>query len=626
MSRHERARRASDIGSGIFSRIFSSYGKLDAVWRGGAVYGAFSRFRDVRWVKRMRRGVARSVERSMILRAMRTVFSALPWLTVRSYGMFFFSFGFYTSVIFAIKTVATSLTADIDALLTGAAFILLSVPLLFSTKTLAGAVISSRFASYLVIDILGYRREKAASETVPRRRLDIMFIAGMILGLLTFFVEPHQVVGAILLILLAGAVFCNPETGVILLFALFPLLRDMYLSLLVTLIFLSYLIKLICGRRTMRFDIADTFMMVFFMMTALAEIINYGAGTHGAVRTVRLLYMSVYFLAVNMISNSAWRSRLMRAMMLGASIMAVISIGSIFEDVLTEFTVGVGSKDIISLTGWLSDVSGAAEISSYYLAMMLPVMIAYLLRRGIGKKRLNILFFSLVTVAAAALTMSRGLWFGAIAGVIVMLLIFDMRLAFIPAAAAVCVTAAAALLPESMRAGIEGIFDMSGALTRNRIAVRALSGSIFFDNIFGGIGGGEGVFYDMYNAYSTVGASADNSQSLFLQIGVELGIFGLLVFLLAVIFLLIKSFTGSVRGADRSNRLCSGALAAGLTAALMIGVSNYIWVDDRMLLLFFMFAGAVSSYSAGLSAPDEDSADIGTVTGDEKTASVDIGY
>lgn len=619
-------RTAGSLRDGIFGRIFTSYDKIESARCGGAIFDVFSRIRTSRTALRIRRGIARSVEGSFIARAAGRLGSALPWMTLRSYGTFLFSLGFYTSIIYAIKAVATTLTADTDALVSGVMLMLLSVPLLLSGKTLAEAVLSSGLSSFLVFDILGFRRDEAEAGRSPHKRADMMFLVGMAMGLLTFYIEPYHIIGAFLSLVLLFVVMSKPESGVILLYALFPFFPDLQLSAIILITLVSYLVKLACGRRTLRFDTVDAFMLVFFLLIAAAELINYGAGTEYTGTPRRVIYMTAYFLTTNLMSNQAWRSRMIRALMFGGSAVAVVSIISVFSDPMTAAIAGTGSQSVAGLGAWFDSVICSAEESSYYLAMMLPVMAAYVFRRGNGKRRLNVLFFSIVTLTAAVLTMSRGIWLGAVAGIVLLLIICDPRFILLPAAAAVGVPAVIMLIPQDARAGVMTLFDMSGALTQDRVAVRRLSSMIFFDNFLGGIGRGDGVFYSVYNSYSSVGASADNSQNLFLEIGVELGVFGLLVFILATVFLLMKSFTGAKRAPDRARRICSVALACGLFAALISGLSSYIWLDERMFFLFFMFAGAASAYNDEMATDPGCEVIPGIVNGDGNTASIDIEY
>ena len=624
MSKHGMFRRAAEsLEGGFFGRVFTSYEKIETAWRGGVIYGALSGIRTSRTMARVRRGVSRSVENSLFIRSFKRFFSVLPWMSLRSYGMFLLSLGFYTSVIYAIKSVATSLTADMDALIVGVMLIVLSLPLMFSHKTLAESVTSSGFISYLAFDILGFRREGAEAGREPYSRSDMAFLAGMIAGLATFYIEPLRVISAILSILLLYVVAAKPETGLVLIFALFPFFSDGQLMFFILLVSASYILKFICGRRTLRFDAVDTFMLIFFVLAIMAELINYGIGTGIHADPRRIVFMLMYFLTANLITNQAWRSRLIRSLMFGCSALAVVSIAAFLGETFTVFAET--GKIIFGETSGLTNViTQNADASSYYLAMTMPIMIAYFMRRGTGGKRLNMLFFAIVILTAATLTMSRGLWLGALAGVLLFLAACDLRFLLIPVAAAVGLPAALLLLPDGPRAELIAMLDISSPMAQRRVFIRRLSFNIFTDNFLGGIGSGDGVFSAVYDSYTPVGAAADNAQNLFLGIGVGLGIFGLIVFIVSQFLLLAKAFSGAHHGPDSTRRLCSRALASGAFAALVAGMSNDIWIDDRMFLLFFMFAGAVSAYNAvGTERKGEDIS-AGVVGGDGGAAFVDV--
>lgn len=597
MSRHGRwSRAASSVEDGIFGRIFKSYGRISDAWRRGAIYGAFSGTRTSRVMARARRGISRSVEGSFILRAARAMLSSLPWLTLRSYGVFFLSFGLYTSIIFAIKALATTITAETDALISGAMMMIVSIPLLFSRKTLAEAVTLSTAVSYIAFDVLGFRRDDAGLAKKPRGRLDTPFLAGMIAGLSTFFFEPERVMLFFLAAVVLFVSAAKPETGLLLVFALFPFFGDGQLVCFILILAASYLLKYFCGRRTMRFDPADAVMAIFFVLVIFGDIVHYGrgAGIHGSLR--RAAFMTVYFLTVNLMANKEWRERLVKSMIFGGTALAAVGIVSFFLDRITPLDVS-GSGVLADVTAWVGRVADNAGASSYYLAMMLPVMTAYLIRHGIGKKRLTVAFFTAAAAAAAVLTMSRGLLLGAAAGMFLFLAVCDIRFLLLPTAAAVGLPAAMIFLPDAARDQLAALLDLSGSAAIRRVFERRLSGKIFIDNFIGGIGSADGVFSAVFGTYSPIGSSADNAQNLFLGIGTQLGASGLLVFLIAMLLLLIKSFTHAAHTDARGDRMPI-AFAAGIFAALVAGMSNYIWIDDRMFLLFFMFAGAASAFDA----------------------------
>lgn len=576
---------------GLFGRLFTSYDKIEESWRGSVVYGQLSRVHTTHAAGRFRRAVSQSVERSAILRVVRSAGAALPRITARTYGVFLLSFGLYAAMIFAIRAVASSLTADTDMLVGGLCAMAAAIPLLASGKTIFSAISTGRLSSYIAFDVLGFRKSADAVKGPPIQRLDMAFLSGMIAGLLTFYFSPDRIIGALLSAVLIYVVMARPETGMLLIYAAFPFLGDGALLISTAAVLVSYLCKLACGRRTLRVDAASLLALSFFILYIFGGFVHYGAGAEGVFPIRRVVFMTSYFLSCNLITNAEWRARLLRAMMFGASMLAVVSLVSLASPFLPPLT-DVGSAYVHNLYAYGEGVFEAASESSYYLAMMLPVMMAYVMKHG-GGKRVNMIFFSALVTAAAVMTMSRGLWLGVIAGVMVLMMMINIKLAYVPAALFILVPAVSLALPPAARSWLSGLLDNTGRTTRGRVLIRQRACGIFADNILGGIGTADGVFAGVYNAVSPVGASATNAQSLPLEIGVELGVVGLFVFIAAMALLLMRSATSLKRGS-----LISGAFAAGLCAALFSGMSNYIWIDDRMFLLFWLFAGALSAYSA----------------------------
>ena len=69
-----------------------------------------------------------------------------------------------------------------------------SVPLIFSGKTLAEAVLESRVGGLGAFEMLGFRREEAAMPRERHKRCDLAMLVGMILGLLSFYVDMLDIV------------------------------------------------------------------------------------------------------------------------------------------------------------------------------------------------------------------------------------------------------------------------------------------------------------------------------------------------------------------------------------------------------------------------------------------------
>ena len=612
------------LSDGFFTRVLTSYDKIEDSYDGGLLYGTFSKLSTSKPVMRVRRAASRSMEQSVILRFFRSAILSLPWQTVRTYGVFLLSFGLYAAIIFAIKAVATTISADIDDLITGVLAVIVSIPLLTSGKSLSAAVCASRFVSYIAFDMLGFRRQDAAVDRHTRQRLDLSFLFGMICGLFTFYFPAGVILLFIISVLAAAVVMAKPETGVLLIFALFPFFSDRSLEVFIVITALSYFFKFICGRRTFRLGAAETLVLMFFLLLALGEVIHYGAGAGYSGDAGRIIYMIMYFLTVCLFSNASWRPRLIRALLFGGSAVATVSILSLFGETVKTVMSNASSAELAGLIAWCGNVFDSASVSTYYLAMIIPVMIAYVMRRGTGGKRFNMVVFSVLVVAAAIMTMSRGLWAGVLAGIAVMLIMIDARFAALPLFLAAATSLLMTVLPRSISRNFDALFDVSGLATQSRANIRMTSWRLFGENLLGGIGSADGVFGAVYDNATSVGAAATNAQSLYIQIGVELGITGLICFLFAAVLIVMKTVSGARYGVSSEKKLCSGALAAGMCAALFSGLSNCIWVDGRMFLLFWMFAGAASVYPMRGEVRREPEVTVTKITGDKDAAYADI--
>lgn len=604
----------------VVDYVFTSYDSLSERWKQSGVHTALSVASTSKIYSSIRRRVARSAENSLILRAIAAFVGKLPAVTVRAYGTFVFSLGFYSMLVYVIKAIASTMTADIDALVTSVMLILISLPLLFSKKTLAEAVLESKAASFIAFDILGYRREVAALQREPRGRCDTPMLIGMVLGLLTFYVDIIYVmalVGAVIGIYLLSS---RPEAGVVMLFVLLPFLPEGALAVYVTVLSFSYLFKLITGRRTLHFDPADTAMLIFAAAVYLAGVIHYGAGTDiGAHSTAPLIF--VYFVIANLITNDKWRKRCLHAVMIGGGLTAsvyllsqIFDIASILGDGFSSGVLSRLSEDILFIVGESDDVTP-------YLIMVLPMMLSYIDLPGHQKAGMLYGVFAIVTVVSLIYTGSRSLWMGAVLTVMILLLAKNLKYVWIPAAVVTAVPLLVWILPTEFDRYILGLFDLSGATAR--VGVRGISALILRDNFLGGIGFSDDVFSAVYSSYSQFGITAENSQSFPLSVAVRLGVTGVILFLAAVVLLFIKAATNAKKAETSDERSVSVSTAAGFFAIIVSGISLDIFYSEKMFLFFFMYAAFMSSYSAVKPKPSSTLESLLALR-DGKTASIDI--
>ena len=107
-----------------------------------------------------------------------------------------------------------------------------------------------------------------------------------------------------------------------------------------------------------------------------------------------------------------------------------------------------------------------------------------------------------------------------------------------------------------------------------------------------GIGIGEGAFKKIYPAYSLAGIeAAPHAHNLYLQIAGELGVFALAIFLIFIFLYAQFSFSFCKTAMSRSNKLICLGIFSGVFALLLQGMTDYVWYNYRIFLLFWMLVG-----------------------------------
>ena len=124
-----------------------------------------------------------------------------------------------------------------------------------------------------------------------------------------------------------------------------------------------------------------------------------------------------------------------------------------------------------------------------------------------------------------------------------------------------------------------------------------------------GIGIGEGVFAAVYPSYALHGIeTAPHSHSLYLQILTELGISGAVIFSV-FLFILVQMNLSHIASPDsKSGKMVEVGIFCGLVAFLVQGVTDYVWYNYRIFLMFWITVGlSVGAVLMSKNALDESS-------------------
>jgi putative inorganic carbon (HCO3(-)) transporter len=187
------------------------------------------------------------------------------------------------------------------------------------------------------------------------------------------------------------------------------------------------------------------------------------------------------------------------------------------------------------------------------------------------------------------LTYSRGGWVGFAVGALLFVLLVNWRLILLGVG---LLPLLPAVLPQTI---LDRLLTLGGGDTSVSYRADIWQAAIrMFQANPWGIGFGSDLFYELYPFYRGWAPKAFHAHNLFLEIGVEIGVVGLLV-VLWFFFRLAQEGLRFLRRAGGCStlytRLSVAAALAGFGGLLVHGVGEYVWFYPKVLLTFWLIVG-----------------------------------
>ncbi|MBQ0126007.1 MAG: O-antigen ligase family protein [Clostridiales bacterium] len=538
------------------------------------------------------------IETSALLSLARKFSETLYETSLVSCGVFFLSFGIYVSVIYAIKEFAvTTLDGSVSAAAVGIAAIVISVFCFASKKSISQAITSSAIVKFAAFDVLGFRRDVIddMAKNKPQNVVGSPFIAGMVLGVLSFWVDPITIIKAVAAIIIVVLIMNFAESGLVFIFFAVPFIPTKIMAALIILVTASFFVKYLCGRRVIKSSVLDVPVLAFLCLTLSGGVISVDPASSLPRALMYACFIFGYFLVRWMFRSEDFIRRTMCAVSVALAIVSVIGI--------IEYFIGSPS-DIWQDKTLFADLKGRVvstfenpNMLSEYLIMTIPMATALFISSDNKKADFGHLVSAALGVFCLVLTWSRGAWLGiAVAGIFTLLVISrDMLVAAIIALPAA--VAGLTCINSPVISRFTSIVNVSDSSTSYRIGIWRSSVKMLRDCFLYGIGVGEGAFETVFPYYAMYGiTSAHHSHSLYLQIAVETGVFSLIIFLLGMFVLIQKNLSFAKTASSKKNKLLSLGLFCGVLGFLIQGLTDYVWYNYKICLLFWLLVGLSAAF------------------------------
>lgn len=342
--------------------------------------------------------VSKQFSESKLLGFFKNLILTLLKLPLRSYGIGLLLFGVYATAISAISVYSSGGSYIKDTgLFTGILCIFFALLMCTSSKPLVNMLYESSSAGPFIDSIMCIRCADVLKLKKKKAALNYPILIGTALGLLNFAVRPENIILSILALIFAMTCLYSPEFAISLLLFMLPFLSEDWMLLLTLAAFVSYLIKLVRGKRVFTLGLTESVVLLASAVAIVRSLISPG----GSYISTRLLICGLLlFVCI----RNMFRSRRLSFMLsgtLGYSFLLLYAIRIVF--CLCSY-VELGKRTFVSLTPGLADLEA---INRYGLLCMGFVLFSILQHKTASRR--GFLFILLaVYFTVASVTESLG--------------------------------------------------------------------------------------------------------------------------------------------------------------------------------------------------------------------------
>lgn len=543
--------------------------------------------------------------------------SALANASLKSYGILFLAFGLLTMLAnFAEYYFRALPESPAFELAVGIVFAVVSIPLLFTDMPLSASLKKFRFVEVILFDFLCLHRSREIAKQGIKQEFGwlIPIFAASVLATFGFVFPLHIILILTLSLILLALAISSPEFSLMMTLLLLPLIPilpkpSLILTALIAVTAVSFLIKVLLGKRLFHFEQYDAVMLIFMLFTLISGIFNKGIVSFENALVIVALGFS-YFLVSNILVNRRLAENAVK-------IIVFSSIPTAIYGIVTYYSTDVRPEWIDpmfeSIASRAYSTFGNPNIYAVFLIVAVIFSVALTLEKS---ERKYIPIYATVTalnVFSLVLTWTRGAWLAIIISGIGFAVIRSRRCPKMLLLPALFVPVFISFIPSDIIERFLSIFNMQDSSAISRLSIWRSSLRMFFNNFFIGIGVGSDAFSEEFLKYAEDSVTAPHSHNLFLEIGCELGGFALILFMFMLLIRIRHRATYAkyVRNSSVDN-LCTISGTA-LFALLVFGMTDYIWYNNTMYVLFWVVFG-IGSATLRISKKEYDDSIVATPT------------
>ncbi|MGE5632713.1 MAG: O-antigen ligase family protein [Caulobacteraceae bacterium] len=406
----------------------------------------------------------------------------------------------------------------------------------------------------------------------------VLGILGFIFPLKTLVLAVGGMAGLIL-------VLWKYEIGVYAVVGFIPLAPTSALVGLILLTFISSLLKLY-RENNFKFRINPLDVLVILLGTVLiySSVTSYTVKSSILALLMHIAFIVFYFVLTNTIKTRQQLLSLIALLVMTSSVAALYGLyqykfGGATSEAWVDTTM---FEDIKSRVGSTFD---NPNVFGEYLVLIIPVAVAMLWGQKGRFSKLMTMVLAAVMLVCLMVTYSRGAYIGIVLAAGLFAVLRDKRFVVLGIIGLLLLPF---ILPPSVINRFASIGNLQDTSSSYRISVWLGSLKIVRDFWPSGIGLGLEPFKLIYPKYSLTAAYAFHSHNIYLQLLIETGATGFVLFLGMLLVFYKTTLTNFYKTKDKFLSTFMIAISAGLAGYLVQGLVENIWYNYRVLLSFWV--------------------------------------
>lgn len=336
--------------------------------------------------------IRREFEQSLLLDVVRRFFALLLELRLRTVGLLLLSCGIWTAAFHMLRLLLTGGgSPELSVLLFAGGTALSSLPLLCSRRSVSEGILGSSILSFLLFDVLGLYEDSFRDPVTRERGGFTAFMLGIAVGLLTLFIRPWYLLAAVGVILCVAAIFRMPEAGLSILALALPFAGVGTFLVIFLVTWASYLVKLVLGRRSLRFGAADACLFVYALVVLGGTLFPVSLTASASAGFLRLFAVLTGILALQLVRSGKTALRVTGLLTVSVLMTVILGLVGYARQGAAQLVSGHGFP---FSTAQMTSLFASPTVFACFLLLLLPFVPAFFSCAGKGSHKV-LLFLSL---------------------------------------------------------------------------------------------------------------------------------------------------------------------------------------------------------------------------------------